>query len=241
MTKNFAHRGFSGKYPENTLLAFKKAIEAGVDGIEFDVQITKDGELVIIHDETINRTSNGSGCVKDYTYEELLQYDFSAQYAGKFGKMKLPLLSEYFELVKDTKIISNIELKNSVYDYEDMEQKVYDLINKYNLKDRVIISSFNHESVMRMKKIDQSIKCGFLADCWLIEPGKYTRSYGIDCFHPAGYYLTKKKVEAIHADGIEINVWLGKEPMDYKELIDMGIDVLISNDPDVVKEIIETA
>ena len=76
MTKNFAHRGFSGKYPENTLLAFEKAIEAGAEGMEFDVQLTKDGELVIIHDETIDRTSNGSGRVKDFTYEELLQYDF---------------------------------------------------------------------------------------------------------------------------------------------------------------------
>lgn len=239
MTKNFAHRGFSGKYPENTLLSFEKAIEAGAEGMEFDVQLTKDGELVIIHDETIDRTSNGSGRVKDFTYEELLQYDFSAQYTGKFGVMKLPLLSEYFKLVKDKDIISNIELKNSVYDYESLEQKVYDLIIEYGLKDKVIISSFNHESVIRMKKIDSSIKCGFLADCWMLEPGKYTKEHGIECFHPAGYYLTKEKVEAIHKEGVEINVWLGKEKMDYKELINMGIDVLISNDPDVVSDIIK--
>lgn len=239
MTKNFAHRGFSGKYPENTLLAFEKAIEAGAEGMEFDVQLTKDGQLVIIHDETIDRTSNGVGRVKDFTYEELLQYDFSAGYAGEFGVMKLPLFSEYLELVKDTEIISNIELKNSVYDYENLEERVYELVVKYGLKDRVIISSFNHESVMRMKKIDPTIKCGFLADCWMLEPGKYTKEYGIECFHPAGYYLTKEKVEAIHKEGIEINVWLGKEPVDYKELIDMGIDVLITNDPDIVKELIE--
>ncbi|MCD2501350.1 glycerophosphodiester phosphodiesterase [Clostridium sp. NSJ-145] len=239
MTKNFAHRGFSSKYPENTLLAFEKAIEVGVDGMEFDVQLTKDGEIVIIHDETIDRTSNGSGRVKDFTYEELLQYDFSASFTGQFGYIKIPLLREYFDLVKDTEIISNIELKNSVYDYEDLEEKVYELIVEYGLDKKVIISSFNHESIIKMKKIDSEIKCGFLSDCWMIEPGKYTKAYGIECFHPAGYYLTGEKVKAIHNEGIEVNVWLGKEPMDYRKLIDMEIDVLISNDPDIVGEILK--
>lgn len=239
MTKNFAHRGFSSKYPENTLVAFEKAIEVGVDGMEFDVQLTKDGEIVIIHDETIDRTSNGSGRVKDFTYEELLQYDFSASFTEQFGHIKIPLLREYFDLVKDTEIISNIELKNSVYDYEDLEEKVYELIVEYGLDKKVIISSFNHESIIKMKKIDSEIKCGFLSDCWMIEPGKYTKAYGMECFHPAGYYLTGEKVKAIHNEGIEVNVWLGKEPMDYKKLIDMEIDVLISNDPDIVGEILK--
>ena len=239
MTKNFAHRGFSSKYPENTLLAFEKAIEVGVDGMEFDVQLTKDGEIVIIHDETIDRTSNGSGLVKVFTYEVLLQYDFSASFTGQFGYIKIPLLREYFDLVKDTEIISNIELKNSVYDYEDLEEKVYELIVEYGLDKKVIISSFNHESIIKMKKIDSEIKCGFLSDCWMIEPGKYTKAYGMECFHPAAYYLTEEKVKAIHNEGIEVNVWLGKELMDYKKLIDMEIDVLISNDPDIVGEILK--
>ena len=96
MTKNFAHRGFSGKYPENTMLAFQKAIEVGADGIELDVQLTKDGELVIIHDETIDRTTDGKGYVIDYTYEELSKFDASYIYRGKVEFNKIPTLKEYF-------------------------------------------------------------------------------------------------------------------------------------------------
>ena len=144
MTKNFAHRGFSGKYPENTLLAFEKAVEAQTDGIELDVQLTKDGEIVIIHDETIDRTTNGKGLVVDYTYEELEKFDASYIYTGQFGFNKIPTLREYFNLIKDTNIITNIELKTGINEYQGIEEKVYNLIKEFQLEDRVIISSFNH-------------------------------------------------------------------------------------------------
>ena len=125
MTKNFAHRGFSGKYPENTLLAFEKAIEAQADGIELDVQLTKDGEIVIIHDETIDRTTNGKGLVADYIYEELEKFDASYIYTGQFGFNKIPTLREYFNLIKDTNIVTNIELKTGINEYQGIEEKVY--------------------------------------------------------------------------------------------------------------------
>ena len=117
MSKIFAHRGFSGKYPENTMLAFEKAVELGVDGIELDVHLTKDNELVIIHDEDIKRTCDGEGLVKDMTLEELKKFDASATFRGVYGFCGIPTLREYFELVKDTDIITNIELKTGVYDY----------------------------------------------------------------------------------------------------------------------------
>ena len=115
MSKIFAHRGFSGKYPENTMIAFEKAVEIGVDGIELDVHLTKDNELVIIHDEDVKRTTNGEGLVKDMTLEELKKLDASATFVGQYGVNPIPTLREYFELVKDTNIITNIELKTSVY------------------------------------------------------------------------------------------------------------------------------
>ena len=157
---------------------------------------------------------------------------------GKVEKQKLPLLKDYFEMVKDLDFISNIELKNSIIDYKDIEQKVYDLIMEYGLKDKVIISSFNHESIIRMKNIDESIVCGFLVDCTMLDAAEYTKKYNVECFHPSGYGLTKEKVEVLQQQGISVNVWLGRYPMDYKELIDMGIDILISDNPDQVKEII---
>ena len=90
MSKVFGHRGCSGTYPENTMLSFQKAVEAGVDGMEFDLHLTKDNRMVIIHDETIDRTSNGSGTIRDMTLEELRQYDFSASFAGQYGFCPIP-------------------------------------------------------------------------------------------------------------------------------------------------------
>ena len=115
--RNYAHRGFSGKYPENTMLAFEKAVEAGCEGIELDVHFSKDQELVIIHDEKVDRTSDGNGYVKDFTYEELKKISFSYKFAEEIGFQKIPTLKEYFEFVKDKDLITNIELKTGVFEY----------------------------------------------------------------------------------------------------------------------------
>ena len=109
--KVFAHRGFSGKYPENTMLAFKKAEEVGCYGIELDVQLTKDDEIVIMHDETIDRTTSGTGNIRDYTYQELCLVDCYGKFEGKYDFQRIPTLREYLTWVKDTGLVTNIELK----------------------------------------------------------------------------------------------------------------------------------
>jgi len=172
MSKIFAHRGFSGKYPENTMLAFEKAVEIGVDGIEMDVHLTKDNELVIIHDEDIRRTCNGEGLVKDMTLEELKKFDASATYTGVYGINPIPTLREYFELVKDTEIITNIELKTGIFEYPTIEKRVIDMIYEYGLQDKIILSSFNHFTVKRCEEHAPEIKRGFLSESWLIDYGK---------------------------------------------------------------------
>ena len=238
MTKNFAHRGFSGKYPENTMLAFEKAIAEGVDGIELDVQLTKDGEVVIIHDEKIDRTTDGEGYVVDYTYEELSKFDASYIYRGKMGFNKIPTLREYFELVKDLDIITNIELKTGINEYLGIEEKVWDLIQDFKLQDKIIISSFNHFSVMRMKKIAPNMKYGFLSEDWIIDAGKYTHSHGIQCYHPRFNNLIPEVIEELKSYGLEINTWTVNLESDMRYLISHKIDVIIGNYPDLAKKII---
>ena len=238
MTKNFAHRGFSGKYPENTMLAFEKAVEIGADGAELDVQLTKDGEVVIIHDETIDRTTDGKGYVVDYNYEELSKFNASYIYTGEMGFNKIPTLKEYFELVKDLDFVTNIELKTGINQYLGIEEKVYKLIKEYKLEKKVIISSFNHFSVLRMKKIAPELKCGFLSEDWIIDAGAYTASHGIECFHPRFNNLIPEVVEELKKNNIEINTWTVNKEEDIKDLINKGIDILIGNYPDLVKKII---
>ncbi|WP_130891340.1 glycerophosphodiester phosphodiesterase [Fusobacterium ulcerans] len=239
MTKNFAHRGFSGKYPENTMLAFKKAIEAGADGIELDVQLTKDGEVVIIHDETIDRTTDGKGLVADYTYEELCSFDASFIYHGQMGFNKIPTLREYLELVKDKNIITNIELKTGILEYPGIEEKVWNLIQEYKVEDKVIISSFNHYSVLRMKNIAPNLKYGLLSETWLINAGKYTHDLGIQCYHPVHYNLVPEVIDEIKKYGIEINTYTVNKEKDIHYLIEKGIDIIIGNFPDLAGKIIK--
>lgn len=236
MSKIFAHRGFSGYYPENTMLAFKKAIEIGVDGIELDVQLTKDNTVVIIHDETIDRTTNGNGLVNSYTYDELKKFDASFNF-NNFGFNRIPTLEEYFLLVKDLDIITNIELKTSVYEYLGIEDSVLELIKKYNLEDKVIISSFNHFSILRMKKLAPQIKCGFLSEDWIIDAGKYTFSYQIECYHPRFNNLIPEVIEELKKFNIEINTWTVNDERDMLYLKEKGIDSIITNFPDMAKNL----
>lgn len=158
---NFAHRGFRGKYPENTRLAFKKAIEAGVSGIEFDIHLSKDGEIVIIHDESLERTTNGSGLIKDKSLKELKELN-AAKLFPQYEKEEILTLREYFDFAKDWEIITNIELKTSIIDYENIEKMTYDLIKEYGMEEKIIISSFNHNSLIRFKELAPNIKCGVL-------------------------------------------------------------------------------
>lgn len=152
--KIWAHRGCSQMYPENTLLAFEKAAELdGLEGIEFDIQMTKDGELVVIHDERVDRTTEGTGYVKDYLFSQLRRLHI---YAGSDRSQSIPAIEEVLDLLED-KIRSglkiNIELKNSIFPYEGMEEKIVSLINRRGMQESVVYSSFNALSVEKIRKI----------------------------------------------------------------------------------------
>lgn len=236
MCKIFAHRGYSGKYPENTMIAFKKALECGVDGIELDVQLTKDGEVVIIHDETIDRTTTGKGFVVDYTYEELEKFDASFKFKD-LGFNKIPTLREYFQLVRDYDIVTNVELKTGINEYLGIEEKVWELIKEYNLEEKVIISSFNHFSVMRMKDIAPQLKYGFLSEDWIIDAGKYTHSHGVQCYHPRFNNLVPDVIKELKKYNLEINTWTVNLEEDMRYLYSNNIDVIITNYPELAQEI----
>lgn len=248
-TLNFAHRGFRSKYPENTMIAFEKAVGLNVDGIEFDVHLSADGVPVIIHDEEVNRTCNASGLVKDFSFAELQKLNAAAKFppenfaASAFFSSKnlierIPSLEEYFDFIKTTDIISNIELKTGVFEYPGIEEKVYMLLQKYNLKEKCIISSFNHESVLRMKKIDASLMCGFLVDAWEINPAPNLKQNGVECYHPSAYRLTKQFVDYMHAQDIKVNAWFGSVQTDYSAVLATGLDAIITDYPDKIAGLI---
>ncbi|EGC82850.1 glycerophosphodiester phosphodiesterase [Anaerococcus prevotii] len=234
---NIAHRGFKGAYPENTMLAYEKAIEVGADGIEFDVHLTKDSELVIIHDETLERTTDGKGLIKDKTLQELKKLNASKGYLN-CKDQTIPTLREYFDFAKNKDIITNIELKTSIIRYEGIEKKVYDLINEYGMKDKIIISSFNHNSLIKMKEIDREIKCGVLESSRLYKPWEYVKNMGMEYFHPLNFTVNKEIAEKFLENNIGLNIWFGKADYDFSKCLDLGPTSLITDFPDKINDLL---
>ncbi|WP_254118994.1 glycerophosphodiester phosphodiesterase [Bacillus sp. FJAT-29790] len=182
----YGHRGFSGCYPENTMIAFEEAESIGVDGIELDVQMTKDGELVVIHDEKVDRTTNGTGYVKDLSYEQIRLLDAGSWFDPKFSNQIIPSLSEVLEWVKglDRKLTVNIELKTDRFDYTNIEKNVLSKVYEYQLNDQVIISSFNQNSLKRVREIDPYIQTALLfigVPSNVLEDARTLRVNGIHC------------------------------------------------------------
>ncbi|MDR1894869.1 MAG: glycerophosphodiester phosphodiesterase [Spirochaetales bacterium] len=230
MTKNYAHRGYCARYPENTMLAFAKAIEVGCDGIELDIHLTKDSRLVIIHDEDLARTTGGRGFVKDKTLEELKKLD-----AG-LGET-IPTIEEYFALVCDLDIVTNIELKNSIFPYPNMEQLLIAAVRNRKLESRVILSSFNHESMRLCKFLAPDIRCGLLYDCRLINGGNYAHQYGIEYLHPNYQNLTDDNLCEMRRQNVGVNVWNVNSHDEMESMLKMGVDGIITNDPLLLREV----
>ncbi len=237
MAMNIAHRGFSGKYPENTMLAFEKALEAGAEGIEFDVHLTRDGQLVIIHDELLDRTTDGAGLVADHTLEELRRLDASAGFKGVYGVNRIPTLEEYFQLIQGREFFTNIELKTGVIWYPGIEEKVLEVIDRFDRRKDTVISSFNHFSVVRMKELAPDILCGFLEESRIIGPAAYCVKHGIECWHPLLYDMTDDVVRELKSAGIRINAWTVNRREEMTAMLEKGVDGVITNFPDLFLEV----
>lgn len=240
MVQIFAHRGFSGYYPENTMLAFQKVAEETVaDGIELDIQLTKDGEIVIMHDEMLDRTTNGSGWLKDHTLEELKMLSVGVNVKGFFPRQTIPTLREYFTWLKTTKLITNIELKTSYFEYEGIEEKLIAMVKEFGLEDQIWYSSFNHYTVARIKKLMPEAKCGLLTDTWLMNIGEYAASQGTASVNARTYFCAKEGVAAdLHAHNIALQAWTPNDAEMMQELVDAGVDVLITNYPDIAAKVL---
>ena len=228
----WGHRGASGHAPENTLPAFKMAADMGADGVELDIQQTKDGVIVVCHDETIDRTSSGAGWLKDFTCEELRRLDFSNGNAA-YEDVKIPTMEEVFYLLAPTGLTINIELKTGIIFYENIEEKILDLTKKMGWEDRVIYSSFNHYSVRKIKELDPGAKVGLLYGDGPIDMPGYGRRLGADALHPAFYNLQYPDyMEDCRRYGLDVNVWTVNSTADLMQCREYGVNAVITNYPD---------
>ncbi len=238
MTKVWAHRGASGYYPENTISSFEGAIKQNADGIELDVHLSKDGYLIVCHDETLNRTTNGKGFIKQYDLYELKQLDAGSWYDKKFKGEKIPLLEEVIDLIKGTKMELNIELKAGSIFYPGIEEKVLKMIDKYAIKEQVIISSFDHYSLVKIKDLDKNIKTGILYMEALYKPLDYIKTTNANALHPNYITLTKDIVDEAKAIDIDVNPYTINNEEHVRMIKPMNVNAIITNYPDKVKAIL---
>ena len=185
--KIFAHRGASAYAPENTLEAFRLAMEQGADGIELDVQLTKDGVPVVIHDERIDRVSQGKGAVRDYTLEELQKIRVPNG-MSRYQDAQIPTLRQVLDLVKPSRMEVNIELKTGIYWYPEIEGKVLELVKQAGMEERVIYSSFNHYSIGRILREKPDAETAYLFNDIIVNVHEYARKNQVKGLHPGRHH-----------------------------------------------------
>ena len=228
----YGHRGASGYAPENTLEAFELAAQQGAHGVELDVHLSRDGELVVAHDETIERVSDGTGRLCDHSLSELKRLRFNKTHP-EYQNARIPTLGEVFELLAPTGLKVNVELKNSLIDYPDLEARCVELAARTGMTERVLYSSFNHHSLLRLKAIDPSIPCGILYECTMVKPWEYAHALGMNALHPHfSELLIPGECDSAHALGLEVNPWTVNEEADILMACRAGADRLITNYPD---------
>jgi glycerophosphoryl diester phosphodiesterase len=236
----FAHRGSSAYAPENTLASFKLAIDHGADGIELDVKLSADGHVVVMHDDSVDRTTNGTGQVKVLTLPELKKLDAGSKFAPLFKSEKIPTLAEVFEAV-GRKIFINVELTNYSSPVDDLPDKVISLVKKYGLETSVMLSSFNMIGLIRARNLLPMIPMGLLtfpgyADITL--RSRLVRFGPLLALHPAHSDVTLKLIQIAHQAKCRIHVYTVNQLEIMQLLFTAGVDGIFTDDPLLARKVL---
>jgi len=238
-----AHRGYSAVYPENTLLAFEKAVENGANCFELDVQRTKDGKLVCLHDVTVDRTTNGTGNIKNLTWDYVKTLDAGSWKDSQFAGEKIPSLDEVFDRFKNENVFILIEMKNN-NNYVGIEKQIADLIKKYMIEEQVLYFSFDWESVNKMKQYYPLITTGLLASgTSLLDDALSAALLNKHSFISWDYSTllnNQSYVETWKKNGLSVDAWTANNLADLQTLHDIGVNILTSDYVDRLKYIKDT-
>ncbi len=240
MSKIFAHRGSAGTHPENTMAAYIEAERVGAEGLEIDVHLTKDGKLAVIHDDTVDRTTNGSGRVRDYTLAELQQLDAGSWFGTEFHEERILSLEEVLEWLQGNELLLNIELKYVALDLGDFEEKVIQAIEDYDVVDRVIISSFNHEGLKKVNELHPNIECGALYMERLHEPWNYVKTFGAKALHSYAKTTDAQMIQSATENDIAVRVFTVNQSEHLYYFIQANCPAIITDYPEKALEIRKT-
>ena len=238
-----AHRGDSAHAPENTLPSFQQALQKGADGVELDVKLTADGHVIVIHDSTVDRTTDGKGSVSSLTLESIRKLDAGKWFNEKFAGTKVPLLEEVFETIGRDKII-NIELKLANYfsSSDDLVMKVCELVKRHNNHDQILFSSFYTSSLKIVAQLLPEIPRGLLAMPGPL--GLWARSFGFmfgnyQALHPHISNATREQVQRAHRLKRRVHIWTVNQPEEIIRFKGWGVDGIITDDPQTATRVLE--
>ncbi|MGD9046314.1 MAG: glycerophosphodiester phosphodiesterase family protein [Desulfobacterales bacterium] len=230
-----AHRGYRARYPENTLVAFQAALDAGVQMIELDVALSRDRKLVVIHDATLERTTNGQGAVREHTLAQLKQLDAGRWFHPRFAGEHLPELSEVLDLA-DGQVLINIEIKPHAYEphhpVDAVERQTIELVCCRNIEERVLISSFDLNLLKHITTLEHAPALGLIsrnpADRQTLENCKQLNAVS---WHPNHQILTPDQVKTMHAHDIRVFPYNADTSEEIARVLEMDVDGVISSDP----------
>jgi len=230
----FGHRGFSAAAPMNTLAAFEQAAQAGADGIELDVQLSGDGQAVVIHDFTVDASTDGSGAVSELSLAQLRQLDAGAWFGPAWRGCVIPTLAEVFEAVGQ-RLLINVELKTLPQQNDGLEQVVADEISAAAMEQRVLVSSFSPPALRRFRAIMPRVPIACLSFVGM-PPEWLEQSLALDCeaHHPQHDEVDAAFMAAARAAGRLVNAWTVNDPARALELQALGVDGIISDRPDLM-------
>jgi len=236
----FAHRGSSAYAPENTMTAFQLAIDHHADGIELDAKLSADGQVVVIHDDTVDRTTNGTGRVNLLTMAELQRLDAGSKFQPKFRTEKIPSLEDVFETFGQ-KIFINIELKNYSSPTDELPDKVAALVKKYKLEESVLLSSFNLIALIRARKSLSKIPLGFITILGLADITMRTRlmRFGpLLALHPKYEDVSPYLIKTAHQAKCRIHPYTVNQPEMIQKLINANVDGFFTDDPLLAEKVL---
>jgi glycerophosphoryl diester phosphodiesterase len=233
----WGHRGAKAYAPMNTLPSFQLALDQGAHGIELDVHRSKDGYPVILHDFTVDSTTNGTGRITDMTLAEIKELDAGSYFGEAYKGVQIPTLDEVFELVGHQMIV-NVEIKSESVNTDGVEQVVADCIQRHNMAARVVVSSFNPLTLKRFRQIMPHIALGYLHQTGY-EPDGYGTEAAItrgecEAWHPNQTMVDAEYMQQAKQSNRKVNVWTVNDPQRARELRDLGVDALITDAPDVI-------
>ena len=231
------HRGASGYAPENTLPSFEKALACGANMIEFDVHLSKDDHLVVIHDPSVDRTTNGSGLIREMTLKQIKKLDAGSWFSPEFKGVTIPTFEETVNLIKG-RAKFQIEIKNSdLYKDKELEEKLVKAVYDSGIREDSIITSFKFSSIKKIKEIDSRIRVALIFDNNPKDPWEDICSIRGEVLNPKWTWITSEKVQKAHDKGILICTWVVNDIDKMRHLLALGVDGITTDFPDKLKSL----